>query len=102
MGIYPSLMQRLLDNERDKAHEVYLRQPRHGVWQDYTWREVVHQARQVAAFLIKLGLKRGDHVSIFSKNCAEWFIADGRNRHPAPTSSGYRPVNSCDDIGMRI
>ena len=69
-------MQRLLDNERDKAHEVYLRQPRHGVWQDYTWREVVHQARQVAAFLIKLGLKRGDHVSIFSKNCEEWFIAD--------------------------
>ena len=29
-------------------------------------------------------------------------ISDGRNRHPAPTSSGYRPVNSCDDIGMRI
>ncbi|WP_241480340.1 AMP-binding protein [Legionella norrlandica] len=34
------------------------------------------KARKVASFLQQLGLKKGDHISIISKNCAEWFITD--------------------------
>nr|HAT8713394.1 AMP-binding protein [Legionella jordanis] len=66
----------LLDNERQKGPNVYLRQPRQGQWHEFTWQKVVHQARQVARLLLDVGLKKGDHVAIFSKNCAEWFIAD--------------------------
>ncbi len=34
------------------------------------------QARRVAHFLQQLGFAKGTHISIISKNCAEWFIID--------------------------
>lgn len=66
----------LLLKEANEADTVYLRQPRSGLWQEYTWANVVQQARQVAAFLKSQGFSKGDKVSIYSKNCAEWFITD--------------------------
>ncbi|KTD48854.1 AMP-binding protein [Legionella rubrilucens] len=71
-----TLNQWLLHNERQFAERIYLRQPRQGQWHEYTWADVVTQARKVARFLLESGLKKGDRVSIFSKNCAEWFITD--------------------------
>lgn len=71
-----SLFQLLLKNEKEAADRVYLRQPRDGVWHEFSWAEAMLQARKVAGFLHHLGLKRGNHVSIMSKNCAEWFITD--------------------------
>lgn len=71
-----SLFQLLLKNEKEAADRIYLRQPKAGVWHELTWSEVMLQARKVAAFLQGLALKKGSHVSIFSKNCAEWFIVD--------------------------
>ena len=29
-------------------------------------------------------------------------VPNGRNRHPAPSSSSNRPANSCYGIGMRV
>lgn len=73
----PKLFNELLfENEKKYADVVYLRQPIKGVWYDITWSETMLRARKVTTFLKKLGLKKGDKVSIFSKNCAEWFIAD--------------------------
>ncbi|MCL9682498.1 AMP-binding protein [Legionella maioricensis] len=71
-----SLCQLLLKNEKEAADRIYLRQPKKGIWHELTWAETMLQARKVAAFLYQLGLKKGDHVAIISKNCAEWFIAD--------------------------
>ncbi|WBV65014.1 AMP-binding protein [Legionella pneumophila] len=71
-----SLFDLLLKNEKNSADRVYLRQPKNGVWHEYTWSSVMLQARKVAGFLHHLGLKKGDHISIISKNCAEWFITD--------------------------
>lgn len=71
-----SLPQLLLKKERDCANTVYLIQPRNGVWHELTWAEVVLQARKVAGFLRGLGLKKGSHIGIISKNCAEWFVTD--------------------------
>lgn len=66
----------LYENEKKYADVVYLRQPINGVWHELTWTDVMQQARKITTFLKKLGLKKGDKVAIFSKNCAEWFIAD--------------------------
>ena len=71
-----TLLSLLLKNEKEAADRMYLRQPRAGIWYQYTWGEVMLKARKVAAFIHNLGLKRGSHVAIISKNCAEWFIAD--------------------------
>jgi long-chain acyl-CoA synthetase len=66
----------LYENEKKYADVVYLRQPVNGVWQELTWAETMQQARKITTFLKSLGLKKGDRVGIFSKNCAEWFITD--------------------------
>lgn len=66
----------LLHHEQHSGEKVYLCQPKGDSWEVYTWSKVMHQARLVAGFLYALGLKKGDHVSIYSKNCAQWFIAD--------------------------
>ncbi len=71
-----SLTRLLLKNEKKSAEQIYLRQPRDGIWIEFTWAEVMTQARKVASFLQQQGLKKGSHVSILSKNCAEWFITD--------------------------
>ncbi|CEG57322.1 AMP-binding protein [Legionella fallonii] len=71
-----SLSQLLLRKEKESGTKIYLRQPKNGVWHELTWADAMLHARKLAAFLHQLGLKKGSHVSIFSKNCAEWFIAD--------------------------
>lgn len=71
-----SLSRMLLRKEHEVPDVIYLRQPKNGVWHEYSWAQVVLKARKVAAFLQNQGLKRGSHVSIISKNCAEWFITD--------------------------
>lgn len=66
----------LILNEQQSPDHIYLKQPREGEWHHFTWKKVMHQARKVANFLKQIGLKKGDRVAIFSKNCAQWFITD--------------------------
>ncbi len=62
--------------EKEKANEVFLRQPIDGKWYEFTWKEVGLQARKMCAALQGLGYKKGDHIGIYSKNCYHWFISD--------------------------
>ena len=43
---------------------------------DYTWGQVVDQARRMAAHLQSTGLPRGARVAILSGNCAHFIIAE--------------------------
>lgn len=72
----PSITELLLKNEKEYADRVYLRQPFQDVWTELTWSQVMNKARRVAQFLYDQGFKKGDKFSIYSKNCAEWFITD--------------------------
>ena len=62
--------------ESRKPEEVYLRQPVEQVWHELSWRDVGAQARRMASALQAIGLEAGDRVSILSRNCAHWVIAD--------------------------
>ncbi|MBM4358080.1 MAG: AMP-binding protein [Deltaproteobacteria bacterium] len=65
--------------EKEAAHpsRVYLTQPTGGgAVKDYTWADVVGQARRMATHLQTLGLEPGDRVAILSKNCAHFFMAE--------------------------
>lgn len=57
-------------------NRIFLRQPIDGVFQEKSWSAVAREVEQIASGLRAKGLKPGDRVAIFSKNCAEWFIAD--------------------------
>ena len=55
---------------------IFLRQPVNRKFIEYSRREAYEQALNIAAALHTLGLKKGDHVALLSKNCAHWFMAD--------------------------
>ncbi|MEO0368032.1 MAG: AMP-binding protein [Pseudomonadota bacterium] len=56
--------------------KVYLRQPMDGDYVETSWGQVFDRAKRIAAGLYKIGLKKGDKVSILAGNCDEWFIVD--------------------------
>ncbi len=62
--------------ETTRPEYIYLRQPRNRIWQEYSFKDVAHEARCIAAALRSLDIKKGDRVAILSKNCAEWIISD--------------------------
>ena len=66
----------LLHWEQTAPTQLWLHQPVNRQWCRFTWADVGDQARRITAALQKLGLQQGDKVGIFSKNCAEWIIAD--------------------------
>lgn len=60
----------------DNPDAVFLNQPIGGKVVQWTRREAADDALRLASGLHRIGLKKGDHVALLSKNCAEWFIAD--------------------------
>lgn len=71
-----NLVERIYQNEKNIPEKVFLRQPVNREWREYTWKQTVNMARRLVSFFRDQGLKKGDKVSIFSKNCAEWYITD--------------------------
>ena len=65
------------DHEAKLPQHVYLTQPLGGPnVRDFTWTQVLHEARRMAAHLRSLGLQPGDRVAMLTKNCAHFFIAE--------------------------
>jgi long-subunit acyl-CoA synthetase (AMP-forming) len=58
------------------ADRPAMKAKRDGQWHSTSWREYREQARRVARGFIKLGLRRGDGVSIIGFNRPEWVLAD--------------------------
>jgi long-subunit acyl-CoA synthetase (AMP-forming) len=71
------ILEYVFDHERDHPGRVFLTQPYDGgKTVDYTWGQVVDQARRMAAHLRANGIGNGDHIGLLSKNCAHFFIAE--------------------------
>ena len=71
------ILEYVFDHERDNPDRVYLVQPYDGgKTVEYTWGQVVDQARRMAAHLRSAGIREGDHIGMLSKNCAHFFIAE--------------------------
>lgn len=69
-------LEQFLKWEKENPDRIFLRQPINGVWKTWTWAEAGDHARRLAASFHDIGLAKGDHIAILSKNCAEWIIAD--------------------------
>jgi long-chain acyl-CoA synthetase len=70
-------LQRLYHWERTAPDQVVLTQPLGGGQvRDYTWRELMDEARRMAAHLKSRGFEPGTRVGILAKNTAHWLIAD--------------------------
>jgi len=67
---------RFYDWEEKLRDKPFLRQPFGDKWEVYTWGEAGLMARKLATGLKSLGLPKGSHIGLMSKNCREWIIAD--------------------------
>lgn len=47
-----------------------------GQWETISWTEFSERIKAVSKFLIDTGVQPGDMCSVFSRNCAEWAVAD--------------------------
>jgi long-subunit acyl-CoA synthetase (AMP-forming) len=71
------LLDAVYEWEREFPDRVYLTQPiGDGKAIDYTWSEVVGQARRMAAYLRSLDLPPNSHIGLVSKNCAHFIMCD--------------------------
>ncbi|MBI5479531.1 MAG: AMP-binding protein, partial [Deltaproteobacteria bacterium] len=63
--------------EKTTPARVFLTQPvGPGNVKDYTFADVMGQARRMASYLRSLKLEPGSSIAICSKNCAHWIMAD--------------------------
>lgn len=72
----PTLIEHFYKWERQKASQVFLRQPIGNQWKEYTWQEVGQEARKMAQALKAMDLPPKSHIGIISKNCAHWIMND--------------------------
>lgn len=72
-----SILDAIYDNETQRARQVFLTQPvGGGKVIDYTWAQMMDQARRMARHLQDRGVQRGDRIAMLSKNCAHFFMAE--------------------------
>lgn len=62
--------------ESSTPDNVFLKQPFGDTWKTLTFAEAGQQARRMATALQGMGLNKGDHVALISKNCTHWVLAD--------------------------
>lgn len=61
---------------KKEPSKVFLRQPINREFKEFTYDEANRQIRQMVTSFQSLGLQKGDHIAILSKNCAHWIMAD--------------------------
>jgi long-chain acyl-CoA synthetase len=71
-----SIIEHFYKWESETPDSDFLRQPFGDNWTVTSYREAGQEARKIASALKAKGLKAGDHVGIFSKNCMHWVLAD--------------------------
>ena len=63
-----TLPRRLLHNATARPGHPATREKDLGIWQTWTWAEVVAEVRAIACGLASIGFKRGDHLAIIGDN----------------------------------
>ena len=65
------------EHESKRGTQVYLTQPHSGGQIiDYTWNDVMNEARRMANYLQHQGYPAGSKIAMVSKNCAHFMIAE--------------------------
>lgn len=94
-----SILDHAYDHEQNHPGRVFLTQPHNGgKTVDYTWADVLGQARRMAAHLRARGIGDGAHVAILSKNCAHFFITELAIWMAGGTTVAIFPTESAQTI----
>jgi long-chain acyl-CoA synthetase len=69
-----------------------------GIWRATSWRQYGERARWTGMGLIKLGLQRGEVVSILAETVPEWLYADMGTMAAGGVSNGIYPTDSAKQV----
>ena len=94
-----TLLAIVLEHEARQPDRLYLTQPLGGGRVvDYTWGQVLGEARRMAAHLQSRGFERGARIAILSKNCAHFFMAELAIWLGGYTTVAIFPTETADTI----
>ena len=87
------------DHEAAQPDEVLLVQPvGGGRVVEYTWRQMLDEARRMAAHLKSRDFEPGARIAILSKNCAHFFMAELAVWMADGTSVAIFPTESATNV----
>jgi long-chain acyl-CoA synthetase len=93
------ILDHVFAHEAAHPDRVYLTQPvGGGRVVDYTWGQVLDEARRMAAHLRSTGLARGARVAILSKNCAHFIVAELSIWLAGGTTVAIFPTETADTV----
>ena len=92
---YPKL---LLEKARLYGDGIAMRVKYKGIWQEVSWRTYLEKVKFFCLGLLRLGMQRGDNVSILGENCPEWIFADLAVQSMGGVSVGIYPTNSEEQV----
>ncbi|OPX34984.1 MAG: hypothetical protein B1H11_09805 [Desulfobacteraceae bacterium 4484_190.1] len=89
-----------LFQERVKEYgdRIALRKKDFGIWNEISWKEYDHMVRCAACGLISLGVRKGDAVSIISRNRLEWVYSDLAVMSIGARTVGIYPTNVAGQV----
>jgi long-chain acyl-CoA synthetase len=93
-----SPIEKLLERIAQHPEKTYLRQPKNGVWTDYSWAEVGDQVHRMASALTAMGIGKGDVVATSGANTAHWIMGDLAASMVGAANVGLYPKMSSDHL----
>jgi long-chain acyl-CoA synthetase len=69
-----------------------------GIWRATSWQQYGARARALGMGLVKLGLRRGDVVSILAETVPEWLYADMGTMGAGGVTNGIYPTDSAKQV----
>ncbi|MBC7719578.1 MAG: AMP-binding protein [Chitinophagaceae bacterium] len=99
MAAQKLLLDYIYDHEVARADQVYLTQPvGKGQVVDYTWRQMMDQARRMATHLKSRSFEPGARIAILSKNTAHFMMAELAIWMAGGTTVAIFPTESAETI----
>jgi len=88
----------LKEKARTYGGRVALREKYKGIWREISWNEYLESVKFFCLGLVKLGLEKGDPVSILGENCKEWLFADLATQSAGGVAVGIYPTNPVKQV----
>src|SRR5215813_7603873 len=64
----------------------------------YTWKQLLYEVELTARGLLRLGVKKGDRVGIWSTNCAEWIVLQFATAKAGAILVNINPANRAFEL----
>jgi long-chain acyl-CoA synthetase len=64
----------LIQHARVRPHSTAIREKDLGIWQGWSWSQLLQEVREVAAGLLQAGFQRGEHMAIIGENRPRLYI----------------------------